>query len=96
MKALLLVLAALAPPVSLASVEVVLPDDRAEFTGADADLLNANCGACHSPSMVLLQPRMDAKGWAQSVTKMRQVYKAPIEEADVPKLAEALARATAR
>lgn len=93
MKTLILLLAAAAAaPTSLKSVAVDLPTDETEFTGPDADLLNANCTACHSATMILYQPRMDAKAWTASITKMRQVYKAPIEEADVPKLAEALAR----
>lgn len=97
MKTLMFALAAAtAAPVTLQSVDVTLPVDESWFTGPDADLLNANCTACHSPSMVLLQPGMDAQGWGHSVTKMRHVYKAPIEETDVPKLIEALVRTTAR
>lgn len=79
-----------------APVEFALPDDEAQFTGPDADLLNANCLACHSASMVLLQPQMSAEQWHHSVEKMRNVYKAPIEEADAAKLPDALARAQSR
>lgn len=95
MKALLILLAAVAP-VSLQSVEISLPLDETGFAGPDADLLNANCTACHSASMVLLQPRLDAAGWAGSVKKMREVYKAPIEDADAATMPDALARAQAR
>jgi hypothetical protein len=86
MKALLLI-AALAAPVT-----VTLPDEEPMFTGPDADLLNANCLACHSAEMVLAQPKMTAEQWGHSVAKMRAVYKAPIEDADAAKLPEALAR----
>ena len=91
MKALLIGLA-----LALAPVQITLPDDDVQFTGPDADLLNANCLACHSSSMVLLQPKMTAKQWSASVEKMRNVYKAPIEEADAAKLPEALVRAQGR
>jgi cytochrome c5 len=96
MKLILAALLAIAAPVSLKSVEVSLPDAEASFTGSDADLLNANCTGCHSREMVLTQPRMDAAHWAESVKKMRDVYKAPIEEADAAKLPAALERAQAR
>ena len=78
--------------VAVAPVEVTLPDDDVQFTGPDADLLNANCLACHSASMVLLQPKMTAKQWSASVEKMRNIYKAPIEDAHAAKLPVALAR----
>ena len=95
MKLLLAALLAAAPPL-LQSVEVQLPDDETQFTGPDAELLNGNCTACHSPAMVLYQPRMDAAHWVESVKKMRETYKAPIDEADATKLPEALARAQAK
>ena len=90
MNALLLLLALVAP------VEFAMPDDDVQFIGPDADLLNANCLSCHSASMVLLQPRMTAEQWHHSVEKMRNVYKAPIEDADAARLPAALARAQAR
>ena len=96
MKLLLTALLALAAPPALQSVEISLPDDESQFTGPDADLLNGNCTACHSPAMVLLQPPMGAAQWAESVKKMREIYKAPIEEVDAAKLPEALARVQAR
>ena len=46
--------------------------------------------------MVLMQPRMSAAQWRASVVKMRDVYKAPIEQADVDRLAQALAALEAR
>lgn len=96
MKLLVLALLAVAAPPALKSVEIQLPDDESQFTGPDAELLNGNCAGCHSPTMILYQPRMDAAHWAESVKKMRDVYKAPIADADAAKLPEALARAQAR
>lgn len=86
-------LAAAATPATLKPMDITLPDDEAQFVGADADLLNGNCTACHSPSMILYQPRMDAAHWAESVKKMRETYKAPIEDSDAALLPAALARA---
>lgn len=83
-------------PALAAPVTVTLPDEEPMFTGPDADLLNANCLACHSAEMVLAQPKMTAEQWGHSVQKMRTVYKAPIEDADAAKLPEALARVQAR
>jgi hypothetical protein len=90
MKAALLILALAGP------VTVALPDEEPMFTGPDADLLNANCVACHSAEMILTQPRMTAEQWGHSISKMRTVYKAPIEDADAAKLPAALVRAQAR
>lgn len=96
MKLLLIALLATAVPQTLQSVEVSLPDDETQFAGPDADLLNGNCTACHSPAMVFYQPRMDAAHWAESVKKMRETYKAPIEDVDAAKLPAALAQAQAQ
>lgn len=96
MKLVLFAVTLLAAPPAFKAVEVALPDDEMQFIGPDADLLNANCLACHSTAMVLTQPRMDAKAWAASVDKMRKIYKAAIEEADAVKLPAALVRAQAR
>lgn len=89
-------IAVAATPPALQSVEISLPDEESMFTGPDADLLNANCAACHSAEMVLYQPRMDAAHWAETVKKMRDTYKAPIEDADAARLPEALARLQTR
>lgn len=96
MKILALALIAAVAAPALKSVEVSLPDDETQFTGPDADLLNANCTGCHSPAMVLYQARMDAAHWAESVKKMRETYKAPIDDAAAAKLPAALAAVQAR
>lgn len=92
MKALALVMALAAAPVALKPVEVQLPADEPQFAGPDADLLNGNCAACHSPEMILAQPRMTEEQWRHSVEKMRTVYKAPITDEDAAKLPAALVR----
>lgn len=93
MKAFVMLAALAAAPVALKTVEVQMPSDEPQFAGPDADLLNANCAACHSAEMILAQPRMTEEQWHHSVEKMRNVYKAPIEDADATKLPAALVRA---
>jgi len=74
-----------APRLMLRSVSVSLPQDFAsEYPeGAGVDAVNANCRACHSTSMVLVQPPLSAEEWHKEVRKMIDVYKAPIPEDQV-------------
>ena len=70
-----------------APVAVELPFDESEYpdlgAGApSADTINNNCRACHSPSMVMMQPRLTRAEWAGEVAKMRNVYKAPVAPGD--------------
>jgi hypothetical protein len=76
--------------VTLRSVSVNFPDPGRTFPGA-ADAVNNNCLACHSAGMVLTQPRLSRADWQGEVDKMRKVYKAPIADADVPKIVDYLA-----
>ena len=69
---------------TLASTSVDLPVDDATYPdGPHADVINTNCTSCHSASMALTQPALSADQWKATVTKMREVYKAPIAEKDV-------------
>ncbi|MBN9144599.1 MULTISPECIES: cytochrome c [unclassified Novosphingobium] len=74
-----------ATPFAFRNVRVSLPQDfDVEYpAGAGADAVNANCRACHSPSMVLSQPPLSAEEWHKEVRKMIDVYKAPIAEDQV-------------
>lgn len=70
---------------TLASIDIALPIDAATYpAGPNVDVVNANCTACHSTSMVLNQPRLTAEQWTATVTKMREVYHAPLADRDVP------------
>lgn len=70
---------------TLASASIDLPGDEAMFPdGPHADTVNNVCTACHSASMALTQPPMSADQWRATVTKMREIYKAPVDEKDVP------------
>ena len=69
---------------TLKSVSVDLPaGDRMFPDGPGADLANDNCLACHSAGMVLNQPALPKATWEAEVDKMRNTYKAPIDDKDV-------------
>ena len=81
-------LVALATPAAdkftLKSVNVDLPaGDRMFPDGPGADVANDNCLACHSAGMVLNQPELPKAVWESEVDKMRNVYKAPIDDKNV-------------
>src|SRR5471032_2522801 len=80
--------------VSAKPVTYTLPDETAVFKpGPNLEVVQGNCGACHSSDYVLTQPqgpKFKKDFWQAEVTKMIKVYGAPIEEADVPKIIEYL------
>lgn len=72
-------------PQALTSVNVTLPADDAPFpAGPRVEAMNLHCTACHSTSMILSQPPLSPDQWKAEVTKMREVYKAPVPDAAVP------------
>ena len=47
------------------------------------DLVEANCGACHSLDYIQMNsPFLNAAQWDASITKMIKVFGAPISDAD--------------
>jgi len=85
------------PGLTLMSVSVDLPEDAAAYPdGPHVDTINANCTACHSPSMALYQPPLSAETWHKEVEKMRDTYKAVIDEKDVPAIVAYLAAMSTR
>ncbi|MGA7326826.1 MAG: cytochrome c [Rhodomicrobium sp.] len=66
------------------------PIGRSFAGGAEADVVNSNCLACHSAGMVLTQPTLSRDEWQGEVEKMRKTYKAPIADQDVPAIVEYL------
>jgi sulfite dehydrogenase (cytochrome) subunit B len=73
-------------------VTMDLPPDAANFPdGPNVKTVNQNCLACHSADMVLDQPLLPKATWAAEVTKMRNVYKAPITDADAALIVDYLA-----
>jgi cytochrome c5 len=78
--------------VTLRSESLSFPASRRIFPGgARANIANANCLTCHSAGMVLTQPKLSEADWTAEVNKMRNVYKAPIQESAVPAIVAYLA-----
>jgi mono/diheme cytochrome c family protein len=87
--ATLLGAAALAQPVT---IDLPFGEVPAELADPGAQVVVGNCSACHSLDYVTTQPRgKGAAFWRDSVTKMINVYQAPI----APEEAEAVARVLA-
>ena len=74
-----------ASTVKFTDVSVVLPQDNAVFPPREGvEAMTRNCAACHSTSMILLQPALSSDQWKAEIKKMREIYKAPIDPADEP------------
>lgn len=83
--------AAMAAP-AFKPLSLDLPPDAVQFPdGPNVKTVNQNCLACHSAEMVLDQPLLPRATWTAEVTKMRNVYKAPISDADAALIADYLA-----
>lgn len=81
-----------AQALTLKSVNVTLPDsDRDLPNGPGLAAVQSNCISCHTPGMILAQPAMSKAAWEAEVNKMRNVYKAPVNEKDVPDIVSYLA-----
>jgi mono/diheme cytochrome c family protein len=81
-----------APGPVFKSQAIELPPDAAIFPdGPNVKVVTQNCLACHSADMVLDQPLLPRTTWAAEVTKMRNVYKAPIADADAALIVDYLA-----
>lgn len=80
-----------APLSRIASSKIDLPSDDETFgEGPHAELLDRNCLACHSASMVRYQPPLNRKQWTATVTKMREAYDAPFAASETPAIVDAL------
>ena len=86
------VAAVAAPAPVFKSQNIELPVDAATFPdGPNVKVVTQNCLACHSADMVLDQPLLPRATWAAEVTKMRNVYKAPVSDADAALIVDYLA-----
>jgi len=67
-----------------APVNYRLPQENAQLkAGPGMELVQANCGTCHSLDYITMQPPQRGQAfWQASVTKMIKVYQAPIAEHD--------------
>jgi mono/diheme cytochrome c family protein len=75
-------------------VSYTLPDETAAFKpGPSLDVMQGNCGACHSADYILTQPqgpKFQKEFWQAEVAKMITVFGAPIATGDVPKIVDYL------
>jgi mono/diheme cytochrome c family protein len=78
--------------VELKSISVDLPQSEVMFTGEGAGPANNNCLACHSADMVLNQPALTRAAWQAEVSKMINIYKAPVAAADAAAIVDYLTR----
>jgi sulfite dehydrogenase (cytochrome) subunit B len=87
---------ALATPAAAGAkpISYVLPEETAEFKpGANVDLVQNNCSACHSADYIKTQPqgpKFNRDFWQAEVSKMTKVYGAPIDNADVGRIVDYL------
>jgi len=82
---------------TLASTAVDMAADDPQYPdGPHADVINANCTSCHSAGMALSQPALSKDQWQGIVTKMRETYKAPVADKDVPAIVAYLMGLSAR
>jgi mono/diheme cytochrome c family protein len=77
---------------TFATASVTLPDTEPTFpAGPGVEAVTNNCAACHSPDMILNQPKQTREQWAKSIDKMRKIFKAEIAEADEAAILDYLA-----
>jgi len=88
-------LVALALPALAKPLTYELPADTSTYKpGPNLDVVQGNCGSCHSADYVQTQPigpKFKKDFWQAEVVKMIKVYGAPIDEKDVPKIVDYLA-----
>lgn len=82
----------IAAPFEFKSVNVELPTSDKLFSGPGSDVVNNNCLACHSASMVLSQPHLSGATWVAEVNKMINVYKAPVAKEDIGPIVDYLSK----
>ena len=92
--AIVLVLMAMPSPLVAKPLGYVLPDDKDKLVaGKGLDTVTANCASCHSSEYIRSQPHGPDFGkafWQAEVTKMINVYKAPIAADDVKTIVDYL------
>ncbi len=78
-------------------VNYKLPPETAELKpGPNLEVAKNNCTGCHSADYISTQPngpKFRDDFWKAEVNKMINVYGAPIDQADVPKIVEYLVKA---
>lgn len=79
-----------------ASKSIDLPPDGMQLKPSDLPgyaKAQANCVACHSAEYMLYQPPNAARPyWEAMVKRMKAIFKAPIDDADMPAIVDYLAK----
>jgi mono/diheme cytochrome c family protein len=79
-----------------ASKSITLPPDGVQLKASSLPgyaLAQTNCVACHSAEYMLYQPPTAPRPyWDAMVKRMKAVFKAPINDADMPAIVEYLAK----
>jgi sulfite dehydrogenase (cytochrome) subunit B len=94
--AALLALLAFSAPVSATVKTIDLPADGVTLKPSSLPgypLAQANCAICHSAEYMQYQPASAARPyWDAMVRRMKTVFKAPINDADMPALVDYLVK----
>lgn len=73
--------------ITLRSTSVDLPIDAETYPKAtNSDIMDANCTACHSPSMAIYQPELSGEKWQEEIDKMRNTFGAVVDKANDAKI----------
>ncbi len=87
---------ALAGPVHAATKTIQLPPDPVHLTPSPLPgyaKAQVSCVACHSAEYMLFQPPTAPRPyWDAMVKRMKAVFKAPIDDADMPAIVDYLAK----
>jgi hypothetical protein len=79
-------------PTQRGSVRFIqLPERKPQLPdGNMRDIVLVQCGMCHTPQYITLQPPLSREQWTASVNKMRTTYGGPIPEEQVEPIVEYL------
>jgi len=85
------------PPLASAAVKTIqLPADAVVLKPSSLPgyaLAQGNCVGCHSAEYMLYQPPSAARPyWDAMVKRMKAVFKAPLEDADMPAIVDYLVK----
>jgi len=91
------VLAAMLSAAAFATTKTIeLPPDGTQLKASPLPgyaKATVNCVACHSAEYMLYQPPNAPRGyWEAMVKRMQQVFKAPINDADMPAIVDYLVK----
>jgi hypothetical protein len=83
-------------PARAGSKRLELPPDGVQLLGSELPgyaKAQGRCVGCHSAEYMLYQPPTAARPyWEAMVKRMKTVFKAPIEEAEIPELVDYLVK----